>query len=102
MKDGDTGMITDLLKFTIKEGSMEAAAELMKKQTKNDLGDEGCLMAEAFRSKTDANTIFLLLGWENQAAIDKHLKTAHDLLFRENLDPLLAAPPIFFDWETIS
>lgn len=95
-------MITDLLKFTIKSDSIDAAAELMKKQMQNNLGDEGCLLAKAFRSKTNANEIFILLGWEDQAAIDKHLSTDHDRLFRENLDPLLDGPPEFYDWETIA
>ena len=94
-------MITDLLKFTIKEGSIAEASELMKKQMQNNLSDEGCLIASAFRSKTNTNEIYVLLGWENQAAIEKHLKTDHDLKFRENLDPLLAAPPEFYDWEPI-
>jgi quinol monooxygenase YgiN len=95
-------MITDLLKFTIKEGLTADAAELMKRAMTEDLGDEGCLMAKAFLSKTNTNEIFILLGWENQEAIDKHLATDHDLKFREDLDPLLAGPPEFYDWETIA
>ena len=95
-------MITDLLKFTVKEGAIADASELMKKQMQNNLGDEGCLMAKAFRSNTNPNEIFVLLGWENQEAIDKHLKTDHDQKFRVDLDPLLAGPPEFFDWETIA
>ena len=42
-------MITDLLKFTIKEECVEDAIELMKKQMKNNLGDEGCLISNTFR-----------------------------------------------------
>jgi len=95
-------MITDLLKFTVKDGCAADAAELMKKQMQNNLGDEGCLMAKAFRSKTNANEIFVLLGWADQESIDKHLKSEHDQLFIRNMDPLLAGPPEFFDWETIA
>ena len=95
-------MITDLLKFTIKEGAIADASELMKKQMQNNISDEGCLMANAFRSKTNPNEIFVLLGWEDQQAIENHLKTDHDLKFRENLDPLLACPPEFYDWEPIN
>lgn len=95
-------MITDLLKFTIKDDSVAAAIDLMKKQMQKNLGDEGCIMAKAFRSNTSPNEIFVLLGWEDQAAIDKHLKTDHDQMFRVNLDPLLAGPPEFYDWETIA
>ena len=98
----DNQMITDLLKFTIKDQSIDEAMKLMKKQMANNLGDEGCLMSNAFRSVQNPNEIYLLLGWENQESIDKHLKTDHDNAFRKELDPLLAGPPLFFDWELIA
>lgn len=94
-------MITDLLKFTIKDGSAADAAELMKTAMEEDMGDDGCILAKAFKSKSNPNEIFVLLGWENQESIDKHLKTDHDRVFIEKLDPLLAGPPEFFDWEEI-
>ena len=94
-------MITDLLKFTIKEEAMAEAIELMKKQMQDNLSDEGCQLAKTFRSKTNTNEIFMLLGWENQDAISRHLEAEHDQLFRENLDPLLAGAPEFFEWEPI-
>ncbi|MCL2125996.1 MAG: antibiotic biosynthesis monooxygenase [Oscillospiraceae bacterium] len=95
-------MITDLMKFTIKEGCITEAIEVMKNQMKNNLGDDGCLMSNVFRSNTAPNEIFLLLGWENQESIDKHLASSHDLKFREDLDPLLAGPPEFYDWEKLA
>ena len=94
-------MIIDLLKFNIKDGSGAAAEELFRRQMTNNLGDEGCLLSETFRSKSNPREFFLLLGWENPEAIEKHLKTDHDLQFRQNLDPLLAGPPEFYDWEPI-
>ena len=95
-------MITDLLKFTIKESAAAEAIELFKKQMSDNLGDEGCLIAKTFRSKKDPNDFYMLLGWENQEAIDKHLVAEHDLMFREALDPILAGPPEFFDWEPVA
>ena len=94
-------MITDLLKFRIKAECVDEAIELMKKQMKNNLGDDGCLASKTFQSKTNPNELFLMLVWENQEAIDKHLKSEHDNKFREGLDPLLAGPPEFFDWEQV-
>ena len=94
-------MIVDLLKFQIKDGCAGEAAELFKRQMKNNLGDEGCLLSKALRSKTDPNEFYVLLGWEGPEAIEKHLKTEHDLQFRVDLDPFIAGPPEFFDWETI-
>ena len=94
-------MITDLLKFTIKNDAATQAAALFKEQMENNLNDEGCMISKTFRSKTDPNSYYMLLGWENQAAIDKHLETEHDLKFREGLDPILACPPEFFEWEEV-
>ena len=95
-------MITDLLKFTISEECIEDAIVLMRAQMKNNLSDKGCLTSKTFRSKTNPNELFLLLVWENQESIDNHLKTDHDKKFRENLDPMLAGPPEFYDWEEIA
>ena len=95
-------MIIDLLQFNIKKGCVAEATELMKKQMKNNLGDEGCLMSNAFRSKSKPNELFTLLVWENQEAIDKHLKADHDREFVEALDPLLARKPDLSDWEIIA
>jgi len=95
-------MIIDLLKFTIKDGCAEDAIELMKNQMKNNLGDEGCLMSNTLQSKTNPNELFLLLVWENPEAIEKHLKSEHDLKFRVDLDPFLAGPPEFYDWEKLA
>lgn len=94
-------MITDLLKFNVKEGDADKAATLFKAQMENNLGDKGCMISKTFRSKTEPNSFYMLLAWENQAAIDAHLETEHDLKFREGLDPLLAGPPEFFEWEEI-
>ena len=90
-------MITDLLKFNIKEGCVAEAIELMRKQMKNNLGDEGCLMSNTFQSKINPTELYMLLGWENQDAIEKHLKSDHDNAFRVELDPLLAGPPEFIE-----
>jgi len=95
-------MIIDLLKFNIKEGSGAEAEKVFRQQMKNNLGDEGCLLSNMFRSNTNPGEYFLLLGWENPEAIENHLKSDHDLKFREDLDPLLAGPPEFYDWEPIA
>jgi len=94
---GDDGMITDLLKFTIKEEFVIEAEELFRRQMENNLGDEGCLMSKTFRSKQHPGEFYLLLCWQDPEAIENHLKTEHDNRFRENLDPMLACPPEFFD-----
>ena len=94
-------MITDMIKFTIKPDSIAEAAELMKGQMKANLGDEGCMLSKTFQSKSDPGDMYMLLCWENQSSIDKHLASAHDSEFRDGLDPLLAGPPEFFEWEEL-
>jgi len=90
-------MITNLLKFTIKEGCVGDAVVLVKKQMKDNLGDEGCLLSKTFQSKSNPNELYMLLGWENQESVDKHLETDHDNEFRVGFDQLIAGPPEFFD-----
>ena len=95
-------MIVDLLKFNIKSETADEAIGIFAEQMEDNLGDEGCLLSKTFRSKTNPGEFFMLLGWENQEAIEKHLVTEHDLLFREKMDPHLEGPPEFFAWEPIA
>ena len=94
-------MITDMLKFTVKEGCADQAKALMAAQMKANLGDNGCVISKTFQSKTNACDFYMLLCWENREAIDAHLETEHDLTFREGLDPILAGPPEFFEWDEV-
>ena len=90
-------MIIDLLKFTVKDGRGDASAALMKEQAVNTRGDEGCEYAHVFRSKENPDELYMLMAWADQESVEKHLKTEHDLRFREGLDPELARPPEFFE-----
>jgi len=88
-------MLVDLLKFVVTDAG--AAELLMKEQTVASREDEGCRYAHVFRSKDDPAEIFMLMSWENQESVDKHMDTEHDILFRERLDPILAGPPEFLE-----
>ena len=94
-------MIIDLIKFTAKDDCVDGAIEAMKIQTQANKTDEGCEMSHVFQSKTNPNELFMLLGWENQEAVDKHLATEHDAQFRVNVDDKVVGPPEFFDWTQI-
>ena len=94
-------MISDLLKFTAKDGCVDAVIEAMKIQAEANKQDEGCLMSYVYQSNSNSKEIFMLLGWENQEAVDKHLATEHDAQFRESVDDKIDGPPEFFDWTQI-
>jgi quinol monooxygenase YgiN len=94
-------MLVDLLQFTVKPGNAEKVIGHMKEQTVATREDEGCVLANVFQDGSDQNTLYMLLAWESQEAVDKHMATAHDLEFRNNVDDLIAGPPQFLDWKKI-
>ena len=88
-------MLVDLLKFVVTDA--ETAELLMKEQTIASREDEGCRFAHVFRSKDNPRELFMLMSWENQESVDKHMDTEHDIVFREKFDPILAGPPEFLE-----
>jgi quinol monooxygenase YgiN len=94
-------MIIDLVKFTARQDAIDGALEAMKTQTVANRGDEGFVLTHVFQSKANPAELYMLLGWENQEAVDKHLATQHDAEFIKALDPCLAGPPDFSDWTLI-
>ena len=88
-------MLIDLLKFQVTDS--EAAFSLIKQQTVDTRGDEGCFFAHAFRAKENPSELFMLMAWENQDSVEKHFETDHDVKFREKLDEILSGPPEFFE-----
>ena len=94
-------MIVDLLKFTAKDGSVDDVIDAMKIQTEANRQDEGCLMSYVFQSNSNPKDLYMLLGWENQEAVDKHLATDHDEQFRVSMDDKIDGPPEFYDWTQI-
>lgn len=94
-------MITDLLKFTVKEEHIEEALECVKEQAIQTRDEDGCVMSKAFRSKTNPNELYMLLGWENRRDIQRLQQTEHNRKFRENMDGKISRPAEFFNWETI-
>jgi len=94
-------MITDMIKFTIQDDYIPEAINLMKDQMIANLDDKGCIISKTFQSKENPADMYMLLCWEDQEAIDAHLGSAHDQIFRDGLDPILAGPPEFFEWEEL-
>lgn len=94
-------MMIDLIKFTVKDGATPAAIEAMTAQTHANRGEAGCVLSHVFQGKDNPGELYMLLGWADQGAVESHLRTEHDQRFREAMDPLLADPPQFFEWDKI-
>ena len=94
-------MITDLVKFTIKEEHLEEAIEQIKEQAIHILDEEICPMTKVFQSRTNANELYMLLGWKNRKAIELLRATEQSRRFRKNIDKMLVCPPEHFDWDTV-
>jgi quinol monooxygenase YgiN len=94
-------MVVDLFKFSVKPGFSEKVIGHMKEHTELTRDDEGCLFVHSLQSNTDENTLYMLLGWEDQESVEKHMATDHDLQFRNNVDDYIYAPPTQLDWKVI-
>ncbi len=91
-------MIIDLAKFTAKDGCVDETIRYMKLQAEDNKSDAGFVMAHVFQSKSNPNELYMLLGWENQEAVEKHLATEHDAAFIVNMDKNIIGPPEMLDW----
>jgi quinol monooxygenase YgiN len=43
----------------------------------------------------------MLIGWDSPEAVEKHLKSEHDLKFREKMDDKMASPIELLDWKML-
>jgi quinol monooxygenase YgiN len=94
-------MMIDLIKATVKNEFIEEAVEAMKVQTLQTKEDEGCALSHVFQSKTDPAVFYMLIGWDNPEAIEKHLSSEHDLKFREKMDDKMTSPIEIIDWKML-
>jgi len=94
-------VIIDLIKATVKKEYIGEAVEAMKSQTLQTKEDEGCVLSHVFQLKSDPAVFYMLIGWENPEAIEKHLSSEHDLKFREKMDEKMAAPIEMLDWDML-
>jgi quinol monooxygenase YgiN len=94
-------MIIDLIKATVKNEYIDEARDAMKVQTLQTKEDEGCALSHVFQSNSDPAVFYMLIGWENPEAIEKHLNSEHDLKFREKMDDKMAAPIEMLDWKML-
>jgi quinol monooxygenase YgiN len=98
---GGSAMMIDLIKAIIKKEFIDEAAETMKIQTLQTKEDEGCVLSHVFQSNADPAVFYMLIGWENPEAVEKHLNSEHDQKFREKMDEKMAAPIEMINWKLL-
>lgn len=91
----------DLIKFKIKEGFEGEAIALFEEQLKHTRNEKGCLMDNVFQLKSEPTVFYLLIKWEDEESLRKHMEQPYDLEFREKMDRILAAPVEPIDWQQI-
>ncbi len=75
--DGDE-LITQIVKFQIKEGQEDAAVELLQTLTAAvEKGEPGVLAYIAHRSKNDPSEVVFFEIYKDQAALTAHSSTPH-------------------------
>jgi quinol monooxygenase YgiN len=71
----------------------ERVEELMQQFVEPARREEGCLYYDVYRSQSDPNTFFILDGWADQEAIDRHAASPHVASVMQILGPLLVYGP---------
>ena len=94
-------MVTDLLKFTIREESLPEAIEHIREQAIIIREEDGCVMTKVFQSKIKPTELFMLVGWQNRKSLERLQVTEFHRRFREDMTNMMALPLEIFDWETV-
>ena len=94
-------MITDLLKFTIKEEFLPEAIEHLREQAILIRDEDGCVTTKVFQSKGNALELYMLVVWENRKALERLQVTDFHRTFRQEMTGMMSLPLEIFDWETI-
>jgi quinol monooxygenase YgiN len=65
------------VRWTIKEGELDAVLAALAPLTEASRAEPGCLMYQAHRSPDDANVIFLYEQYADEAAYQAHAESEH-------------------------
>ncbi len=71
----------------------ERVEELMLQFVEPARREEGCLYYDIYQEQSDPNTFFILDGWAEQDAIDRHAASPHVASVMQILGPLLLYGP---------
>ena len=87
-------MIRLVVHMRVSADKLDKYLELAKEVTaETNAKDSGCIQYELFRDTQDPLHFVMLEEWENQAALDAHLKAPHFTGLVPKMDGLTAKPP---------
>ena len=66
-----------VVKWTIKEGELDAVLEALRPLTATSREEPGCLLYQAHRDPENDNVIFLYEQYEDEAAYQAHAESEH-------------------------
>ena len=66
-----------VVKWTIKEGELDAVLEALRPLTATSREERGCLLYQAHRDPENDNVIFLYEQYEDEAAYQAHAESEH-------------------------
>jgi quinol monooxygenase YgiN len=90
-KTGSGAMIALLVDFKIKDGAMDDFMPLMLKQSENSVRlEDGCLQFDVCTDPDAPLSVFLYEVYEDRAAVDLHMETAHFKSFDAEVADLIA------------
>ncbi len=96
-------MIGVIAKLTVTEGKeadFETAASALAHKV--NANEDGCVLYELFKSKSDPSVYVFMEKYANQAALDAHGKTDYFLAAQPALGACLAARPDIQVYESVS
>lgn len=85
--------VTMLVKLDVKPGQMDAARSAMAKAVELSQTEDGCIAYDLYSVDDDPDTLYLWEVWQDQAALDTHMKQPHMPDLMAALFPTLARDP---------
>lgn len=70
-------MVKVVAKAEIKDGQTEAYQRLAAELARETRKEQGCISYELFQDINNQNIFSFIEAWENQDALDMHMKSAH-------------------------
>lgn len=72
-------MIKVVAKSKVKSEKLETVLALYEELVSDTRKEDGCIVYELYQDVQDATVVTMIEEWEDQASLDRHMKTEHFL-----------------------